>query len=1085
MAQDDDSAVDTGGADLDLGQGSVAVEVADAARPPAEFTFGSEQTAPTVEAAYEADTFGGLLFAECLMAPDAFLMSEAMLFEQSFAFSSESEPGFLRGMCVPFLDLVDFTEPVLTPRNRDGELPITMNLNLFGDTYMTAQRRYWDRNVDGSVSWIGVLKGPAVNANGEVLITVRNGVWAMTARLGTKMWDLRGVDSECGYRLEEWDEALLAPSPPAVGVEGPASPATAYVPQVQDIEYGVMPKHPDEQIPTLDILMVGTADGRGGFVNEDAYIAYGHNRVHEVDLTFLRTYAHRTHRPRLVGYYFEPSVLPGVPVDIPVLQGSAGLDAERNAKGADVVIAIGPTAGAVGAPIRWSSVDGRMDWRPGLSDNANEPVGANWDNEGYLAVSADSNYTADWYFTRALGIVIGGMTESTAYQTDQLGNPNTNWNGTSGFSESVNYDGIPLDNTFVVSDLLGDISPRTPVFGGVPFKDGPLYAGGPTAPATLVRWGYAPRVTYDYNLDYDPALNGVQRNPWYDRLDLDLYGRDRYDSTIAALWYRNMRAIAGHQGIRLGDTRIQGGLNYLSCLGSIAFDSLGADLTPWSEDDTGQVATDGSSYWDRCVIAGGEHSAVESVAYYKESKVESFSWQLASVLSAQIVNGQLVMTFDQTKYASGLLSPPPPLPPPAPCTDLTEATCSLDSNPYFIELGTSFGNSSAVETWVGASACSGGICTVSGPSTNLVATDEIFPPPPGAVPASLGPATLYYGRLWSQISANSWGYVEFRVNNALPSVVACNSEDPSFVSPQHALTGCAPGVASVIASSVVFPGTPALQVSLDPTGAGVSSALADVLPSTPPVGNAMYDGAVVGTTADGVDFCCLFAEPASPSYGIEVLGGKQADKIQFSFGGQGVPFSGAGVAHIAATGGWGNDSISVNCEEEGPIYVSGAIGDDTIWIEGECYGTINGDAHNDNMLAYDIRKMASGNPAHKLVLNGLGGTDIMQATASDLSSTPPPVELYGGGGSGNTLCTDHGGVLMKGSSPNAGASFLYVSAAATAAVPYYINPNTRTGTAGSQCGASIHNTNLPGWAGPQCLYGPAVVKPAVCDLVAN
>jgi hypothetical protein len=1066
-AQTSDSADDTGGAP-DLAEASLPVDVADPARTSSDYTFDATGDAPTMESAYEADQAGGLLLGECSTEPDPLLMTESLLFSESQVATSESQPGFLRGMCVP-LGLADFTLPVLTPRNRDTELPVTMDLNLFGDTFMTGQRRYWERNVDGSVSWIGVLRGPLVPTNGEVLITVRNGVWAMTARLGTKMWDLRR-DVECGYRLQEWDEALLVPGPDAVEVTSPDSPETAYV-QQQDVVFGVLPLHPSDHTPTLDILMVGTQDGLDDFGSDvDGYVAFGHNRVHETELIFLRTARHRSHRPRMVGYYFEPSVISGVGADVPVLQASAGLDAMREDTGADVVISIGPTAGGN----RYAGIDDRMDWRPGLSDNPNMPAGANWDDEGYLCTPSDPASVADWFYSRAIGLIIGGHTEDIPYHRSQV--PpypvDTDQNGTSGMSFTARWQGR-FQNQFTVGDLLSNTIPRTPVFGGYPWD-----YNNPTMEPELIGWGYAPEGT-------DPSAYVNPPDPANDRLDLDIFGPRRYDRNPARAWATFMNNFSGFQGIPLGNfasepLRQPVGGDFLRCLGTVAFDQPRADSDPWSEPDTRAVATDGATLALQCQIEPGEHGAVEAVAYYKEATIASFDWQLASVLSAQVVNGELVMTFDQTDYAATLL-PPVPV-----CTDLTETTCSLDSNPYFIELGTAYGvgMGSELATWVGAAACANGVCTVSGPSTNLAGIDEIYPPPAGAVPAALSPNTLYFGRLWSQISANHWSYVEFRVNHELPSVVSCASEDPSYVPTQHTMTTCAPGVASVIASSAVFPGVPALQISLDPTGLGTNGADASLLQSAPIVGTSPYDGVVVGTTAAGVDFCCLLAEPSANPHGVEVIGGKYTDNIQLGEQGVGVPMASAHIAHIAATGGWGGDIITAHCAEEGSIYLSGGINNDSIWTRGQCFGTVNGDAHTDRLIAEDIQ-IPSGNPSHVLAVNGSGSQDTLQATAYDLSAAAPAVTLHGGGGIGNVLCTDHGGVSLTGSSPGAGASTLYISDAATAAVPYLIHPSTIAGTAGSQCGAPVHQSNFPGWAGAQCLYPSSMTRPPACHLVAD
>ena len=81
------------------------------------------------------------------------------------------------------------------------------------------------------------------------------------------------------------------------------------------------------------------------------------------------------------------------------------------------------------------------------------------------------------------------------------------------------------------------------------------------------------------------------------------------------------------------------------------------------------------------------------------------------------------------------------------------------------------------------------------------------------------------------------------------------------------------------------------------------------------------------------------------------------------------------------------------------------------------------------------------------------------------------------------LCADHGGTLMKGSSPGAGINTLFISDAFSTATPYSINSATSAVYSGSHCGALVHNQSQPGWAGPQCSYVGGITRPAVCPHV--
>ncbi len=1006
------------------------------------------------EVAPHPPSFGGV--CEESEDPGEALLSESeeLLLVQSF--TASADPAFLRGSCVAALP--DFTLPALTPRERAGEIPASLDLDLFGDTDLVAALRSWHWNDDGSVSWIGVLTGPSVNAKGEVIITVVDGTYALTARLGTWMWDLR-VDPECGYRLTEWDEAIPSGVTECeVEDDENTNQSAAYV-QGADVQHGVLPLHPELVLPTIDVLVVASQEavddfslGAGGLAG---LTAYAHNRVHELDLSFLRTSHRRTHRPRLVGFYVLSTILDTDEsrMILQRMKASAAVDIARDTLGADIIAGLANFGDAYG---RMGGLSPLVNWRPGLEDN---PSGSpNWQDDGYFVVNTGEEATLRWSFSHEFGHTFGAMHPDASFQAAG------DRNGTSAFIGEVRYRG--QGQSYLYKDMMAHADPpeRIPVFGWRPNR------------------AWVPRVTDDDTLDYDLTTPQIDRNPKLDRLDLDLFVDERFDArTPVTAWANQVQPPLDYlQGIRLGGQESLPAGTFLRCAGDLLFDF--ADTDPWSEPDTPDVATAGA----RCQIETDEHSLAENVAFYKQATTVPFEGELAQVLSAEVVNDHLTLTFDETAYFTTFFPPQlcsSPSSTGCQCADPTEVTCSLDANPYFVELGTTLGADDVVSTWALPAVCTGGACTLTLPENQPGIdeyTDGLMHPF-----AVIDDTQEYYGRLWSQVRANDWGYVEFRVRPAATTVVGCDVEDPRMARPGWATDTCAPGVVSIAASSPAFPGQPAVLVDLDPTGLGTAPAwllLSNHAPAPPPW--RAFDLTLNGATEAGQRFCCHVYVGTQTTRGVDIQSGDEASIIAAGTVG---PFlmGPANLAHIAVNGQGGDDLALLQVADAGKVRVLGGPGADTVHLYGAWYGDVDGGGGTDELASHQGGVWApppAGMPAGSVLLLGGGPAADFLGQGGDWEPDhpAPPVEVYGGAGA-NTLCAVHGGVKLVGSTSAGGPNVLYVGDSYATATSYLMNPATTAAGAGSTCGAPVHAFTHGAWAGPACTYPTSGPPPAACE----
>lgn len=264
------------------------------------------------------------------------------------------------------------------------------------------------------------------------------------------------------------------------------------------------------------------------------------------------------------------------------------------------------------------------------------------------------------------------------------------------------------------------------------------------------------------------------------------------------------------------------------------------------------------------------------------------------------------------------------------------------------------------------------------------------------------------------------------------------------------------------------------------TGSGPSN----LASSTPLGADLLYDLAYWGFTASGQPFCCLGEQATTTPAGIDIFGASTTDSVDVGAAGE-FSFTDSEAAHIAFVGGFGVDSAVVDCADEGKVWLSGGSFSDDLRVGPRCWGLVQGDANVDHLIA-ETQPLPSADPTRKMVLNGGGGSDVLEAPWPDRLPTEPapPLELWGGG-AGNTLCTDHGGVMMRGSSPAAGANALFIASGFSNAVPYTIHPSTSAVTASSTCGAPNHNAALPGWAGPTCSYAGGITRPPFCGHVGD
>jgi hypothetical protein len=1010
-----------------------------------------------------------------LEAIDELVMSETLLL------SGESEGGPIRSRCVATLG--DFTLPGRHPANRAGEIPKTIALDLFTDVQFTARVIYWTWNDDGTVSWIGeTVEEP----RGTVVITVVDGWYSATVRKGKYSWTLKpdqacgghwvgeyqddweGDDIDCGTDAEEEEEEGLSM------MSGMMESGSLNEPEPGVVDYGVRPDHPDRVLPTIDVMVVATptVEAELGWPGQDhGLVGYAHNRVHELDLAFLRTERQRTHRPRLVHVEIDDGANDFVMLDgqechndnESSFSDSSDMQALRDEKGADIVVMmIGDVPGSPGCV---PDSDGGSSGAAFNSEVRWLPEG----DHGIISMVND-DYTHDrWTFSHEVGHELGAR------------HANRQSRGSS----------FPYVHSF--SDFVGT---ATSFITQQSFPYRMLVAGSPTtgcrlpvfprnSPTTGFGWLPASTQSGTDPCEYDDQLTAVYE-PVYAP---DAFGPDKYEAQ--PLWGQFQSNGETLNGVPIGGVDLDSPApedDFFRCQGDALFQLTGDD-DPWSEPDTPFPANDPNP----CELSPDEdHSLAEIVAFYRPATTQPFEDRIEPVQTVspgtlgQIGGPVITLGFEESVYAYELAL----LPGPTVCTDPANQNCAFDVNPYYLEIGTTFGADNVVSQWITIEACdsNNGTCEVT-PSASEVTDGDDGPY------GTLDLGTLYYGRLWTQVNANEWGYSEFRLNTDVPRpALACSADSGEFAPPLGYDFACPPSANALLAYSLLvnadeqdgFANHKTLQINLEPAAAVTQGGhvYIDHYRTTEPANP--YDLVAFGELGDGTDFCCLYTFPDTEVVGVEVRGTSQPDAIHL---GAFTPLGFADPAdprydqfgHVGALARGGADFIASGTTPELRSYLHGGTFDDVIIVGSLSHGYVKGEGHNDWMAAW-TEPRTSVYPTATLKMDGGGDSDTLIARSATSRRDHGHVELFGGGG-GNTLCTDSGAVRMVGSA--AGHDFantLYISS--TYAPPfltdYDIHPLTSAGTSSeSVCRARNHYDEHGAWAGPNCEYYADLSPPAV------
>jgi hypothetical protein len=1073
--------VDTGGPATEAPPASLTTSPPPSTPPPPPVAFLSPADAPPEAASCDeawTEASGEL------EAVDELVMSETMLM------SGESEEGGpIRSRCVE--TLVDFTLPALHPDNRAGEIPKTLALDLFTDVQLTARVIYWTWNDDGSVSWIGeTVEQP----QGTVVITVVDGWYSATIRKGKYSWTLK-PDQACGGHWlgeyqDDWDGEDFVCGTDAEEEEGfgmmsgmmssLTDSGDTGEPEPAVVDYGVQPDHPDRVLPTIDVLFVATqaaADALGWTGQEHGLIGYAHNRVHELDLTFLRTERQRTHRPRAVGVVVDNTSNDFLMLDgdgchddnFRAFQASFDMQALRDDAGADfVTLMIGDAQGSPGCLIDpgeaydAQAFNSSVGWRPGGT-------------RGVFSI-LNSVYTFDaWSFSHEAGHELGAGHENVRSH----GNASPHIHSYSDYKAIATHFESQLAFDYKMLVARGNVvGCRTPVFPR-------------NSPVTGFGWLPASTNSGTDLCEYDDTATSI----YEPRYSLDAFGPNKY--RVGLDWGDEGLTPGTLNGVPIGrvDLDSPGPIyDFFRCQGDVLF-QLSGDDDPWSEPDIEFPSHDPNP----CEISADEdHSLAEMVAFYRPATTQPLEDDLEPVVDVspgspgQIGAPVITIHFNMSNYADELSQPPGP----TVCTDPVNQNCDFDINPYYLEIGTTFGAEDVVSQWVTVGACNPttGACTVT-PSTPIVTDGDDGP----YAPLDLG--TVYFGRLWTQVSANDWGYREFRLNTDVPHpALSCVDDSGEFAPPLGYDFACPASANAFLASSILvaadeqdldsFPNHKTLRINLDP-GAGVTQggrAHVDHYRTTE--FDKPYDLVAFGELSNGTEFCCLYTFPDDEVVGVEVRGTNGPDTISLGafvplgFTDSDEPRFGQ-FGHVGAEGRAGEDFIGAGTTPELRSYLHGGSFGDVMVTGSLVHGYVKGEGHRDWMAAYTEPRTGAW-PNATLRVDGGGDSDTLIARSATSRRDHGHVQMFGGGG-GNILCTDSGAVKMVGSA--AGHNFantLYISSSynPTFFLEYDIHPETSAAGFGSACGAQVHYTLQGDWAG-SCVYDPAAPFPVGDPLLNN
>jgi hypothetical protein len=482
------------------------------------------------------------------------------------------------------------------------------------------------------------------------------------------------------------------------------------------------------------------------------------------------------------------------------------------------------------------------------------------------------------------------------------------------------------------------------------------------------------------------------RNPCLDRLDFDAYAEDGY--------------IAGATPFVNGGTPI------------------GSATGNWAHANAGDWVT-------TPISSQGDLTPLQIIQAYKADAGLVFDGQLITSLSPGSLGAPTSTTITLTWTASAYS-----LDNPTTCPEQTPQTCALDSNPFYLSVGTAPGDEDAYGAWIGSDHESGGEFDVT---LTLPALTQIW-----------------HARLWTPIDAGVWAYTEAVLNDG-DALISCNTVYRAYAPYPYNAAGCDTSIVEVVANSNVDPSIPALQVSLTASGAHPTP-WAAALRFDAFAPNTHYDVVVFGTNLAGTHFCCLH-NTSEAEQAVELYGSSGQDLLTFTFFSSTLrPPPDDSVAWIAASAGLGGDD-----------YLLGPNTPDTPWVS-------NGGNNSDLLLAFPgtVSEITGANGLDGLLVGGSevtawGGdhADVLASTSASNTN----VALRGEGGA-DVLCAASGMVeLVANESAATTADALYVSSTWGGS----FHTGTAANSSAATCGWSGFTS---GWAGT-CSYS-LTSPPADC-----
>jgi len=920
-------------------------------------------------------------------------------------FLSEPPAGSLiepRSRCLT--EVFDFLAPARHPL-APGEVPRDITLPLFDDVTLHARMFYMDWNFDGSVTWVGfTTEQPA----GEVYITFVDGQLSGTVRYKQRAWHIR-PDAVCGHVVFEQDNS--GPDAYGCGSDEPSEGQTLTAPT--GAEEGVPPgmygatamatlPPPLQDMPTVDVMWVASPEAEAAAGGRAGLIGFAANRTHEADMTYIRTEFDRTHRVRMVGVENFPFYEPGT--WSPAMGGDNPL--ERAYEVLQTTPGVDARRDELGADVVAALLQTAYNSIAGMSDSdivaplvwdpgLSDPFHA---NNGYLATSYADVVDTHYIFTHEFGHL-----HRFKHANDHGPQQYVAWRGTFALEDGSLFEhkGLMVDPTTDGCKLLA-------------FERAPPYAWAPNTYNFLWQLGYPPS------------------NPCEDRFEPRAYGHDLLDLGFPE--YQPMPS-GGVNGVQIGNgtpaTHADGTDAYG---GDLVFDL--ADLTPFED------------------LPGDYHGGAEVLSSWKDPTVIDLDAIEVLDLSPGSLDqigatGPITLTWQESEF-SAFSSPP------ASCTN--PAVCSLEQNPFFLEIGTTYGTANIVSQFIPAENCDAAYdCEVT-PTTEAVLT-------PSGTPATFVNTQFYFGRLWTQVYANIWAYSEFRINSG-GRAVGCDAENPEWIPPGLTADACPAGTLTYSSTAPQLPTHSDIHLNLDTTANGGGSV--DVISWQAGDPESPYDVLAYGAKDNGLPFCCLMRATTAPIL-LSLDGTGTVDHIAVGGYARWDDHGGRNSqVRIDAKG--GNDVISVNTESSLATLVLAGLGNDRVSTGAETYGEAWGGGHDDTMIAALASPTAP--PFTRYMdLKGEGGSDALIATSVDF---PAAVRLNGGGAR-NDLCANRGEVVMVAGSPGqAFAHQLYISSK-WGGVP--VSGSTGVTTT-SVCGAGAYGS---GWANPCTYQAPAQkVVPARC-----